>query len=102
MFCNKRLFKPAIAYVRDMLLYNRQDTGNSWDSGIDPISCFSDLTGFLFNLGFSQTHNIGNNVNIGIRGFIRSNQKKSSDKILPSVRIEPRPLIPSSTLSFLR
>ena len=83
MFCNKRLFKPAIAYVRDMLLYNRQDTGKSWDSDIDPISCFSDLTGFLFRLGFSQTHNIGNNVNIDIRGFIRSNQNNPVTKYYP-------------------
>ena len=41
------------------------------------------------NSGFSQTHNIGSNANIGIRGFTTSKQKKSNDKILPSVGIEP-------------
>ena len=49
--------------------------------------------------GFSQTHNIGNNANIGIGGF--TVWKKSSDKMLPPVGIEPGPLIPSPTLSFL-
>ena len=37
--------------------------------------------------GFSQTYNIGNNANITWR------RKKSSDKMLPPVRIESGPLM---------
>ena len=37
--------------------------------------------------GFSQSHNIGNNANIDIRGFNTLKQKKSSDKMLSLVRI---------------
>ena len=47
--------------------------------------------------GFSQTHNIGNNANIGIGGFTM--WKKSSDKMLPPVGIEPQPLITSDSKS---
>ena len=39
----------------------------------------------------------GNNANIGIRGF--TTWKKSSDKILPAVGIEPWPLITSDSKS---
>ena len=47
--------------------------------------------------GFHKLDEIGN---IGIRGFtIYLKTKKSSDKMLPPVRIEP--LIPSPTLPFL-
>ena len=38
---------------------------------------------------FSQIYNIGNNANIDIRGFTTGKQKKSSDKMLPLVGIEP-------------
>ena len=38
---------------------------------------------------FSQIHNIGNNANIGIRGFTMGKQKKFSDKMLPLVGVEP-------------
>ena len=49
---------------------------------------------------FSQIDKIGNNGNIGIRDFTM--QKKSSDKMLPPVGLEPRqPMILSPTLSFL-
>ena len=41
----------------------------------------------------SQTHNNGNNANIGIRGFPTWRQKKSNDKMLPPMRIEPRTLM---------
>ena len=34
-------------------------------------------------------HNIGNNANIGIRGFTTWKQKKTSNKTLPPVSIEP-------------
>ena len=47
----------------------------------------------MLTLGFSQAHNIGNDANIGIRGFYTWKQKKSSDKMLPLVGIEPRPLM---------
>ena len=47
--------------------------------------------------GFSQTHNIGNNANIGIRGFTM--WKKSRYKMLPPVGIEPGPLITSDSKS---
>ena len=48
---------------------------------------------------FSHTHR---NANIGIFVFTAWKQKKSSDKMLPRVGIEPRqPLILSPTLSFL-
>ena len=43
----------------------------------------------LSESGFSQIHNIGNNANIGIRGFTTWKQKKSSNKMLPLVGIEP-------------
>ena len=38
--------------------------------------------------GLSQTHNIGNNANSGIRGFTMWKQK-NSNKTLPLVSIEP-------------
>ena len=47
----------------------------------------------IFQSGFSQTHNIGNNANIGFKGFTTWKQKKSSDKMLPPVPIEPGPLM---------
>ena len=47
--------------------------------------------------GFSQTHNIGNNANIGIEGFTML--KKSFNKMLPPVGIEPGPLITSDSKS---
>ena len=45
-----------------------------------------------YQSGFSQ---IGNNGNIGIRGF--TSWKKSSDKMLPPVGLEPGPLIASDS-----
>ena len=41
--------------------------------------------------GFSQTHNTGNNANIDIRHYVKT--KKSSDKMLPLVGIEPGTLM---------
>ena len=41
--------------------------------------------------GFSQIDKIGNIANIGIRGFTM--WRKSSNKMLPPVRIEPIPLM---------
>ena len=45
----------------------------------------------VVNRGFHKLDEIGNNVNIGIRGFTA--WKKSNDKVLPPVGIEPGPLI---------
>ena len=50
---------------------------------------------------FLQTHNISNNANISIRGFTYAKTNNSCDKMLPPVKIEPRPLTPSLTLYFL-
>ena len=50
-----------------------------------------------FYSGFSQTHNIGNNANIGIRGFTTWKQK-NSNKILPPVSIEPLAQDPKSRM----
>ena len=52
-------------------------------------------TNFIYHSGFSQIDKIGNNANIGIRGFAA--WKKYSDKMLPPVGIEPRPLIASDS-----
>ena len=52
----------------------------------------------VWNWGFHKLDEIGNNANIGIRGF--TTWKKSSDKMLPPVGIEPRPLIASDSLWF--
>ena len=40
------------------------------------------------HLSFSQKYSIGNNANIGIRGFTRRKQEKISNKMLPLVRID--------------
>ena len=47
---------------------------------------------------FSQTHNIGNNANIGIRDFTTWKQKKNSNKILPPVSIEPLTQVSKSSM----
>ena len=47
--------------------------------------------------GFSQIDRIGNNASIGIIGF--TTWKKFSDKMLPPVGIESRPLIASDSKS---
>ena len=49
------------------------------------------------NRGFHKLYEIGNNTNIDIRGF--TTWKKSSEKMLPPVGIEPRPLIASDSKS---
>ena len=54
--------------------------------------------------GFSQTHNIGNNANIGIRGFTMWKQKNPVTKCYPSeywTQASNEPLIPNPMLSFL-
>ena len=51
----------------------------------------------LRSRGFHKLDEIGNSANIGIRGFTM--WKKSSDKMLPPVGIEPRPLITSDSKS---
>ena len=48
---------------------------------------------------FHKLDEIRNNANIAIRGFTTWKQKKSSDKMLPLVGIEPRPLITSDSKS---
>ena len=50
--------------------------------------------------GFHKLDEIANTVNIGIREFTMWKQKIQW-KMLTPVGIEPRPLIPSPTLSFL-
>ena len=47
--------------------------------------------------GFHKRDEIGNNAHIGIRGF--TTWKKSGDKMLPLVGIEPWPLIASDSKS---
>ena len=42
---------------------------------------------------FYKQDEIGHNAYIGIRGFATWKQKKSSNKMLPPVNIEPWPLI---------
>ena len=42
---------------------------------------------------FYKLDEIGNNANIGIRGFTTWKQKNSSNRILPLASIEPGPLI---------
>ena len=49
------------------------------------------------NRVFHKLDEIGNNANIGIRGF--TTWKKSSEKMLPPVGIEPRTLITSDSKS---
>ena len=46
---------------------------------------------------FSQIDKIGNNANSGLRGFTM--WKRSYDKMLPPVEIEPGPLIASDSKS---
>ena len=55
----------------------------------------------LLQSGFSQIDKIGNNTNMCIRGLYYV--KKSSDKMLPPMGIEPRLLIAfdSKSISFL-
>ena len=55
----------------------------------------SDLLKWQWHLAKNQAREIGNNANIGIRGF--TTWKTSSDKMLPPVGIEPRPLITSDS-----
>ena len=50
------------------------------------IIYYSEIMG---NRGLEKLDEIANNANIGIRGFTRWKQKKSSNKMLPLVGIEP-------------
>ena len=64
-----------------------------WKRSLLPVKF---MTSSTFS-GISQIDRIGNNANIGIRGF--TTWKKSSDKMLPPVGIEPGPLIASDSKS---
>ena len=54
---------------------------------------------FVFKVNIRLFHKLYENGNIGIFVFTASKPKKSSDKMLPPVRIEPRPLIASDSKS---
>ena len=54
---------------------------------------------FSFEFSFLQTHNIGNNANIGIKVFTTWKQNIPVTKCYPSEYWTPGPLIPSPTFS---
>ena len=64
-----------------------------WKRSLLPVKF---MTSSTFS-GISQIDGIGNNANIGIRGF--TTWKNSSDKMLPLVGIEPGPVIASDSKS---
>ena len=68
---------------------NKHEICRAIFNGLLSLDHFWKDHGSIPRASFSQTHNIGNNANIGIRGFTTWKQKKSTDKMLLQVRTEP-------------
>ena len=94
------LLPPAVVKVMFWVMFVCLSTGESPCDHYLNIYTGEEITNanpYRHLLAFSQIDKIDNNGKIGIRGF--TSWKKSSDKMLPPVGIEPGPLITSDSKS---